>query len=241
MNKFSQLVGRSYHLFDYVGAPDAERVIVIMGSGAETAHETVDDLNRSGERIGLLKVRLYRPFSVKRFIEALPPTVRKIAVLDRTKEAGAAREPLYLDVVNGIQEGIKLGHGKLRVTPEIIGGRYGLSSKEFTPAMVKAVYDNLATAPKDHFTVGIQDDVGHTSLNYDSDFSIEPESVIRAMFYGLGADGTVGANKNSIKIIGENTEHYAQGYFVYDSKKSGAMTVSHLRFIPADPIELSDF
>src|SRR5437667_4425721 len=205
----------------------------MMGSGAETAQETVEYLNERGERVGLLKVRLYRPFSLKRFVEALPPTVRKIAVLDRTKEAGAAREPLYLDVVNAIQEGIELGHGKLGVAPRIIGGRYGLSSKEFTPAMAKAVYDNLAEAkPKDHFTIGIQDDVSHTSLDYDSDFSIEPENVVRAMFYGLGADGTVGANKNSIKIIGENTENYAQGYFVYDSKKSGAMTVSHLRFGP---------
>ncbi len=231
MDKFPQVVGRSYHLFDYVGAPDAERVIVMMGSGAETAHETVEHLNQSGERVGLLKVRLYRPFSVKRFIESLPSTVRKIAVLDRTKEAGAGGEPLYLDVVNGIQEGIKLGYGNLKVAPETIGGRYGLSSKEFTPAMVKAVYDNLAAAkPKDHFTVGIQDDVSHTSLDYDSDFSVEPENVVRAMFYGLGADGTVGANKNSIKIIGENTPYCAQGYFVYDSKKSGSMTVSHLRF-----------
>jgi pyruvate-ferredoxin/flavodoxin oxidoreductase len=239
MDKFSQVVGRSYHLFDYVGAPDAERVIVMMGSGAETAHETADFLNQTGEKVGLLKVRLYRPFSVKRFIEALPATVKKIAVLDRTKEAGAAREPLYLDVVNGIQEGIKLGHGTLKSAPEIIGGRYGLSSKEFTPAMVKAVYDNLAKPnTKDHFTVGIQDDVGRTSLDYDSDFSIEPDSVVRAMFYGLGADGTVGANKNSIKIIGENTENYGQGYFVYDSKKSGAMTVSHLRFGP-QPIRSS--
>ena len=247
MDKFSQVVGRSYHLFDYVGAPDAERVIVMMGSGAETAHETADylndHLNKPGEKVGLLKVRLYRPFSVQRFIEALPATVKKIAVLDRTKEAGAAREPLYLDVVNGIHEGIKLGYGTLKVAPEIIGGRYGLSSKEFTPAMVKAVYDNLAKPDpgskiKDHFTVGIQDDVGHTSLDYDSDFSIEPENVVRAMFYGLGADGTVGANKNSIKIIGENTANYGQGYFVYDSKKSGAMTVSHLRFGP-QPIRSS--
>ncbi len=241
MDKFSQVVGRSYHLFDYVGAPDAERVIVMMGSGAETAHETVDYLNQTGEKVGLLKVRLYRPFSVKRFIEALPATVKKIAVLDRTKEAGAAREPLYLDVVNGVQEGIKLGHGTLKVAPEIIGGRYGLSSKEFTPAMVKAVYDNLAKPSsqiKDHFTVGINDDVSHTSLDYDSNFSIEPENVVRAMFYGLGADGTVGANKNSIKIIGENTANYGQGYFVYDSKKSGAMTVSHLRFGP-QPIRSS--
>ena len=243
MDKFSQVVGRSYHLFDYVGAPDAERVIVMMGSGAETAHETVDYLNQRGEKVGLLKVRLYRPFSVKRFLEALPPTVRKIAVLDRSKETGAGREPLYLDVVNAIHEGIKLGYGTLKLAPETIGGRYGLSSKEFTPAMVKAVYDNLAAAKpglqiKDHFTVGIQDDVSHTSLDYDADFSIEPDNMVRAMFYGLGADGTVGANKNSIKIIGENTDNYAQGYFVYDSKKSGAMTVSHLRFGP-QPIRSS--
>jgi pyruvate-ferredoxin/flavodoxin oxidoreductase len=243
MDKFSQVVGRSYHLFDYVGAPDAERVIVMMGSGAETAHETVDYLNQRGEKVGLLKVRLYRPFSVKRFLDALPPTVRKIAVLDRSKETGAGREPLYLDVVNAIHEGIKLGYGTLKAAPETIGGRYGLSSKEFTPAMVKAVYDNLAAAKpglqiKDHFTVGIQDDVSHTSLDYDADFSIEPDNMVRAMFYGLGADGTVGANKNSIKIIGENTDNYAQGYFVYDSKKSGAMTVSHLRFGP-QPIRSS--
>jgi len=239
MQKFSKVVGRSYRLFDYMGAADAERVIVMMGSGAETAHETVEHLNHSGEKVGLLKVRLYRPFSVKHFIEALPSTVRNIAVLDRTKECGAAREPLYLDVVSAIQEGIGLGYGKLEVAPKIIGGRYGLSSKEFTPAMVKAVYDNLASAtPKDHFTIGIHDDVSHTSLDYDSEFSIEPENVVRAMFYGLGADGTVGANKNSIKIIGENTDNYAQGYFVYDSKKSGAMTVSHLRFGP-EPIRSS--
>ncbi|MGA3104072.1 MAG: pyruvate:ferredoxin (flavodoxin) oxidoreductase [Terriglobales bacterium] len=235
MDKFSALVGRSYHLFDYVGAPDAERVIVMMGSGAETAHETVDHLTKNGEKVGLLKVRLYRPFSVKRFMEALPASVRKIAVLDRTKEAGASREPLYLDVVNALQEGLKLGYGALKVAPETIGGRYGLSSKEFTPAMVKAVYDNLAKPSaqmKDHFTIGIHDDVSHTSLDYDADFSIEADDVVRAMFYGLGADGTVGANKNSIKIIGENTKNYGQGYFVYDSKKSGAMTVSHLRFGP---------
>ncbi len=239
MAKFSQVVGRSYHLFDYAGAPDAERVIVMMGSGADTAHETVDYLNRNGEKVGLLKVRLYRPFSVKSFLEALPATVRKIAVLDRTKEAGAGREPLYLDVVSALQEGIKLGYGKLKTAPETIGGRYGLSSKEFSATMVKAVYDNLAAAkPKDHFTIGIQDDVGHTSLNYDPNFSVEPDSVVRAMFYGLGADGTVGANKNSIKIIGENTDNYGQGYFVYDSKKSGAMTVSHLRFGP-QPIRSS--
>jgi pyruvate-ferredoxin/flavodoxin oxidoreductase len=239
MDKFSQVVGRSYHLFDYVGAPDAERVIVMMGSGAEAAHETVEYLNRQGEKVGLLKVRLYRPFSVRRFLEALPPSVRKIAVLDRTKEAGAGREPLCLDVVSALQEGIKLGYGTLKTAPEVIGGRYGLSSKEFSATMVKAVYDNLAAPkPKDHFTVGIRDDVGHTSLDYDADFSVEPDSVVRAMFYGLGADGTVGANKNSIKIIGENTDNYGQGYFVYDSKKSGAMTVSHLRFGP-QPIRSS--
>jgi pyruvate-ferredoxin/flavodoxin oxidoreductase len=239
MDKFSQVVGRSYHLFDYVGAPDADRVIVMMGSGADAAHETVDYLNSKGEKVGLLKVRLYRPFSVKSFLEALPATVRKIAVLDRTKESGAGREPLYLDVVSALQEGIKLGYGKLETAPETIGGRYGLSSKEFTASMVKAVYDNLAAPkPKDHFTVGIHDDVGHTSLDYDADFSVEPDSVVRAMFYGLGADGTVGANKNSIKIIGENTDNYGQGYFVYDSKKSGAMTVSHLRFGP-QPIRSS--
>ncbi len=233
MDKFAQVVGRSYHLFDYVGAPDAERVIVMMGSGAETAQETVEYLTKKGEKVGLLKVHLYRPFSVKHFLKALPATVRKIAVLDRTKEAGAGREPLCLDVISALQEGIRLRHGSLKTAPDTIGGRYGLSSKEFTPAMVKAVYDNLAAAvPKDHFTVGIQDDVSHTSLDYDPEFSIEPDNVVRAMFYGLGADGTVGANKNSIKIIGENTENYAQGYFVYDSKKSGAMTVSHLRFGP---------
>jgi pyruvate-ferredoxin/flavodoxin oxidoreductase len=233
MNKFREIVGREYHLFEYVGAPDAERVIVIMGSGAETTQETVEHLNARGEKVGLLKVRLYRPFSVKAFCEALPPSVRRIAVLDRTKEAGASREPLFLDVIDALQEGLRLGYGSLKTPPLVIGGRYGLSSKEFTPAMVKAVYDNLAEAnPKDHFTVGINDDVSHTSLNYNPEFSIEPESVVRALFYGLGADGTVGANKNSIKIIGENTQNYAQGYFVYDSKKSGAMTVSHLRFGP---------
>jgi pyruvate-ferredoxin/flavodoxin oxidoreductase len=253
MDKFAEIVGRKYHLFDYVGAPDAERVIVVMGSGAEIAHETVDYLNARGEKVGLLKVRLYRPFCVKSFLEALPPTVRQIAVLDRTKESGAIGEPLYLDVVGALNEGLRLGYGKhapLRsgqgraaeegVRPyTVVGGRYGLSSKEFTPAMVKAVYDNLKKpTPKDHFTVGINDDVTHTSLEYDATFSTEPDSVVRAMFYGLGADGTVGANKNSIKIIGENTDNYAQGYFVYDSKKSGAMTVSHLRFGP-QPIQSS--
>ena len=239
MDKFAGIVGRSYQLFDYVGDPDAERVIVMMGSGAEAAHETIDYLNARGEKLGLLKVRLYRPWSVKHLMEALPASVKQIAVLDRTKEAGGVGEPLYLDVVNAIQEGIQQGFGKLKTAPLIVGGRYGLSSKEFTPAMVKAVYDNLKLQePKQHFTVGIQDDVTHTSLDYDQNFSTEQDSVVRALFYGLGADGTVGANKNSIKIIGENTPNYAQGYFVYDSKKSGAMTVSHLRFGP-QPIRSS--
>ncbi len=231
MDKFREVVGRSYRLFDYAGDPNAERVIVIMGSGAETAEDTVNFLNAQGEKVGVLKVRLYRPFAAQRFLAALPATVKKIAVMDRTKESGAAGDPLYLDVVNAFYEGSKLG--LVKSIPTIVGGRYGLSSKEFTPAMVKGVYDNLVCeVPKEHFTIGIQDDVSHTSLDYDADFSIEPESVVRAMFYGLGADGTVGANKNSIKIIGENTDNYAQGYFVYDSKKSGAATVSHLRFGP---------
>ncbi len=239
MDKFAQVVGRSYHLFDYVGAPDAERVLVMMGSGAEAAHETVEHLVASGEKIGLLKVRLYRPFSAQHFLKALPSTVRAITVLDRTKEAGSAGDPLYLDVVNAIQEGIKNGWDRPAATPVVLGGRYGLSSKEFTPAMVKGVFDNAKSkTPKDHFVVGIVDDVEHRSLEYDPDFSVEPESVVRAQFYGLGADGTVGANKNSIKIIGENTANYAQGYFVYDSKKSGAVTVSHLRFGP-QPIHSS--
>ncbi|HKS73729.1 MAG TPA: pyruvate:ferredoxin (flavodoxin) oxidoreductase [Terriglobales bacterium] len=239
MDKFAQQVGRSYHLFDYIGAPDAERVLVIMGSGAEVAHETVDHLNAHGAKLGLLKVRLYRPFSIKHFLQALPSTVKKIAVLDRTKESGAIGEPLFLDVSNALLEGVKSGSSQWSQIPTVVGGRFGLSSKEFTPAMVKAVYDNLQLQqPKDHFTVGIHDDIGHTSLDYDKDFSTEPDSVVRALFYGLGADGTVGANKNSIKIIGENTDNYAQGYFVYDSKKSGAMTVSHLRFGP-QPIHSS--
>jgi pyruvate-ferredoxin/flavodoxin oxidoreductase len=231
MDRFGQLVGRKYRLFDYIGAPDAERVIVMMGSGAEAAEEAVEALNARGQKVGLLKVRLYRPFSVKSCCEALPVTVRSIAVLDRTKEAGAAGEPLHLDIVNALHGG--QGYGSVKIAPTVIGGRYGLSSKEFTPAMVQAVYDNLAkTEPKQHFTVGIHDDVNHSSLDYDPEFSTEPDDVVRAQFYGLGADGTVGANKNSIKIIGENTNNYGQGYFVYDSKKSGAMTVSHLRFGP---------
>ncbi len=237
MDKFHAIAGRAYHLFDYVGAADAERVIVMMGSGAETAHETVEHLTRRGEKVGVLKVRLYRPFSIQHFLAALPSSVKQITVLDRTKESGSAGDPLYLDVVNAIFEG--LNQHLIAAAPAVIAGRYGLSSKEFTPAMVKAVFDNLAArAPKNHFTIGINDDVSHTSLDYDRDFSVEPDSVVRAMFYGLGADGTVGANKNSIKIIGENTANFAQGYFVYDSKKSGAMTVSHLRF-GAEPIRSS--
>ncbi|MFO1475346.1 MAG: pyruvate:ferredoxin (flavodoxin) oxidoreductase [Verrucomicrobiota bacterium] len=236
MAKFAKVVGRTYELFQYVGAPDADRVIILMGSGCETAHETVDYLMKKGERVGVLKVRLYRPFDARRFIESLPGSVKSIAVLDRTKEPGATGEPLYQDVITAIAEGLMTGLGHLKMMPRIVGGRYGLSSKEFTPAMVKAVFDNLKQAePKNHFTVGINDDVSHTSLPVDAEFSTEPDSVIRALFYGLGADGTVGANKNSIKIIGEGTENFAQGYFVYDSKKSGSMTVSHLRFGP-EPI-----
>jgi pyruvate-ferredoxin/flavodoxin oxidoreductase len=229
MDRFAALVGRQYHLFDYFGAPDAERVIVIMGSGSETASETAKYLNNHGEKVGVLIVHLYRPFSVKHFIEALPPTVKHIAVLDRTKEPGATGEPLYLDIVTAINE----GQG---VKPSLIGGRYGLSSKEFTPAMVKAVFDELAKPePKNHFTVGIWDDVSHTSLEFDPDFDIEAPETVRCVFWGLGSDGTVGANKNSIKIIGEETDNWGQGYFVYDSKKSGTVTLSHLRFGP-DPI-----
>jgi pyruvate-ferredoxin/flavodoxin oxidoreductase len=233
MDDFAKQVGRAYKLFEYVGAPDAEHVIVLMGSGCEAAHETVEYLNAHGAKLGLVKVRLYRPFDGKRFVEALPRSVKTIAVLDRTKEPGASGEPLYQDCVAAILEGMVNRWGNLKWLPKVVGGRYGLSSKEFTPAMVKAVFDNLALEnPKTHFTVGIHDDVSHFSLPVDHNFSTEPDEVIRALFYGLGADGTVGANKNSIKIIGEGTDNYAQGYFVYDSKKSGSMTVSHLRFGP---------
>ncbi len=235
MDKFAGIVGRQYHLFDYYGAPDADRVIVIMGSGAEVAQEAIDYLNAKGQtgdsRVGLIKVRLYRPFSVEHFIAAIPATAKSIAVLDRSKEPGSAGEPLYQDVITALTE--SLMNGQINAIPRVIGGRYGLSSKEFTPAMVKAVYDELAKPqPKNHFTVGIIDDVGFTSLDVDPAFSTEPADVVRAMFYGLGADGTVGANKNSIKIIGEETPNFAQGYFVYDSKKSGSLTTSHLRFGP---------
>jgi pyruvate-ferredoxin/flavodoxin oxidoreductase len=226
MDRFARITGRGYHLFEYYGAPDAVRVIVLMGSAAEAVHETVDALNAAGEKVGVLKVRLYRPFDVTRFSDALPASVQKIAVLDRTKEPGAAGEPLYVDVLTALHE---TGRAGIKVA----GGRYGLSSKEFTPAMCKAVFDNLSQpAPKNHFTIGINDDVSGTSLSYDTGYSVESESVVRALFYGLGSDGTVGANKNSIKIIGESTDNYAQGYFVYDSKKSGSITISHLRFGP---------
>jgi pyruvate-ferredoxin/flavodoxin oxidoreductase len=230
MNRFAAVTGRHYHLFDYVGAPDAERVIVIMGSGAEAAEEALDALTKQGEKLGLLKVRLYRPLDANAFLAALPATVKSIAVLDRCKEPGAAGEPLYQDLVTILSENsATLPFGK----PTVIGGRYGLSSKEFTPAMVKGIYDELAKAtPKNHFTIGIDDDISHTSLTYDPSFSTEDPKTVRALFYGLGSDGTVGANKNSIKIIGTETPNYAQGYFVYDSKKSGSMTTSHLRFGP---------
>jgi pyruvate-ferredoxin/flavodoxin oxidoreductase len=230
MDRFAALTGRAYHLFDYYGAPDAERVLVMMGSGAEAAEEAVDLLNKQGEKLGLVKVRLYKPFDAKAFLAALPETVKSIAVLDRCKEPGAAGEPLYMDIMTVLAENAEQ---PFAVKPTVIGGRYGLSSKEFTPAMVKGVYDELAKPePKNHFTIGIDDDVTHTSLTYDPAFSTEDPKTVRALFYGLGSDGTVGANKNSIKIIGEQTPNYAQGYFVYDSKKSGSMTTSHLRFGP---------
>jgi len=231
MAKFERIVGRKYNLFDYVGAPDAEKVIIIMGSGAETAHETVEYLAGKGQKVGVLKVRLYRPFSTKHFIEALPKTVKKIAVLDRTKEPGSVGEPLYIDVRTAIGEAMGAGTCSFSRWPLVVGGRYGLGSKEFTPGMVKGVLDNLdAAEPKNRFSVGIEDDVTGQSISYDEDMDITDESVFSAMFYGLGSDGTVGANKNSIKIIGEQTDNYAQGYFVYDSRKAGAITTSHLRF-----------
>ena len=233
MDDFAAVVGRQYTLFQYVGSPTAERVIVMMGSGAEAAQEAVEYLNAKGANVGLIKVHLYRPFSIKHFVEALPATVKHIAVLDRTKEPGAPAEPLFLDVVMAINEALMDGTAPVKSMPRVVGGRYGLSSKEFTPAMVKAVFDELAKPkPKNHFTVGIVDDVTNNSLEYDSGFSTEGDDVFRGIFYGLGADGTVGANKNSIKIIGEDTDYSAQGYFVYDSKKSGSTTTSHLRFGP---------
>ena len=236
MKRFADLTGRKYGLFDYAGAPDADRLIVMMGSGCETVEETVTAMQASGEKVGLLKVRLYRPFAVDRFLAALPKNVKSIAVLDRTKEPGSAGEPLYQDVVTALAEADD-SFEEFAKRPRVIGGRYGLASKDFTPAMVKAVFDELRKdRPKNHFSIGIVDDVTFTSLPYDRAFSTEPANQVRAMFWGLGADGTVSANKNSIKIIGEDTPNYAQGYFVYDSKKSGAMTVSHLRF-GAQPIK----
>jgi pyruvate-ferredoxin/flavodoxin oxidoreductase len=235
MDRFAELTGRSYRLFDYAGHPEAERIIVLMGSGAETADETVEYLVNKGEKVGVIKVRLYRPFSVKHFINSLPKTVKAIAALDRTKEPGSSGEPLYLDVVNAVTESYNEGTLPLKSFPKITGGRYGLSSKEFTPSMVIGIFDELKKdIPKNHFTVGIIDDVTNTSLPFDPRFSMEPAETFRGKFYGLGADGTVGANKNSIKIIGEETDNYAQGYFVYDSKKSGSVTVSHLRFGPKE-------
>ncbi len=233
MDKFARIVGRQYHLFEYVGDPNAERIIIMMGSGAEAAEESVNFLNARGEKVGLIKIRLLRPFSVKHLINAIPQSVKSIAVLDRTKEPGAGGEPLYKDVVTAISESFSQGSISLKSYPKIIGGRYGLASKEFTPAMVKGIYDELKKdKPKNYFTVGINDDVTNSSIEYDPEFTTEDNSIKRSLFYGLGADGTVGANKNSIKIIGEETDNYAQGYFVYDSKKSGAVTVSHLRFGP---------
>jgi pyruvate-ferredoxin/flavodoxin oxidoreductase len=236
MDRLASLTGRQYRLFDYVGAPDAERVLVIMGSGADTCHETVEELLRKGEKVGVVKVRLYRPFDAKAFVKALPATVKSIAVLDRTKEPGAVGEPLYEDVRTAIGEAMHHGWTSFKNYPAVMGGRYGLGSKEFTPAMVKGVLDNLsAKSAKNHFSVGINDDVTQTSLEYDPKWNVDHGKRIECMFYGLGSDGTVGANKNSIKIIGDDTPNYAQGYFVYDSKKAGAITVSHLRFGP-DPI-----
>ena len=233
MDRFAKRTGRAYHLFDYYGAADAERLVMLMGSGIGAAEEAIDALGQAGEKVGLLKVRLFRPFAAEDFLEAIPQTVKAIAVLDRTKEPGALGEPLYQDVLTAYMEKHATRGGTI---PRVIGGRYGLSSKEFTPAMVKAVLEELRKSqPKNHFTVGIVDDVTHTSLKYDPEFSTEDPRTVRALFYGLGSDGTVGANKNSIKIIGKGTSNYAQGYFVYDSKKAGAVTVSHLRFGP-DPI-----
>jgi len=238
MDRFAARTGRKYRLFDYVGHAEAERVIVLMGSGAEAVEETVDWMMARGEKVGVLKVRLFRPFDGEALLRALPRTVREIAVLDRCKEPGALGEPLYLDVVTSIAEARAEGRLPFSSEPRVCGGRYGLSSKEFTPAMVMAVFENLSGLPKNHFTIGIVDDVTRRSLPYDDSFDLEPDDVVRAVFYGLGSDGTVGSNKNTIKIIGETTKNWAQGYFVYDSKKSGAVTVSHVRFGPR-PIKSS--
>jgi len=235
MDRFGKLAGREYHLFDYVGSPDADRVIVMMGSGVGAAQDAMGELMRRGQKVGVVKVRLYRPFDVAAFVAALPKSVRRIAVLDRTKEPGALGEPLYMDVVGALFEGWSSHQGNGAPLPQVIGGRYGLSSKEFTPAMAARVFDELAAQePKRHFTVGINDDVTHLSLKWDPEFTTEGEEVTRAVFFGLGSDGTVGASKNSVKIIGENTPLHAQGYFVYDSKKAGSVTVSHVRFSPRE-------
>jgi len=239
MARFAEVTGRAYRLFEYFGDPEAERVLVMMGSGVETARETAEWMNARGARVGIVAVRLYRPFSVEHLASALPKTTRSIVVLDRTKEPGAIGEPLYMDVVTALAEAHAAGTLGLPSFPRVIGGRYGLGSKEFTPAMVKAVYEELERpAPQNHFTIGIDDDVSHTSLAFDPSFDIEPPEVVRAMFFGLGSDGTVGANKNSIKIIADDPDVFAQAYFVYDSKKSGSQTTSHLRFGPK-PIRAS--
>ena len=239
MAKFADQTGRQYQLFDYFGAPDAERVIILMGSGADVTREVVDYMAASGDKVGVIQVHLFRPWSSAHLLDALPATTKAVAVLERTKEPGSAGEPLYLDVLSSLAEAMADGTLRMAGMPKIVGGRYGLSSKEFDPPMIKAVFEELAKdKPKNHFTVGIVDDVSFTSLDVDPSFDIEPDKVFRAMFYGLGADGTVGANKNSIKIIGEDPEFHAQGYFVYDSKKSGSQTVSHVRFGP-EPIRSS--
>jgi pyruvate-ferredoxin/flavodoxin oxidoreductase len=231
MDKFAKLTGRQYKLFDYVGAPDADRIIVIMGSGCDTVHETVEDLNSKGQKVGVLKVRLFRPFSVADFIKAIPATATKIAVLDRTKEPGSLGEPMYEDVRTAVGEAMQLKIAPFKSWPSIIGGRYGLGSAEFNPAMVKAIFDELnKSTPKNHFSIGITDDVTSNSIDFDPSYSLDGEGVHRAMFYGLGSDGTVGANHNSIRIIADKTDFNAQAYFSYDSKKAGAVTVSHLRF-----------
>ncbi len=231
MDKFAKLTGRQYNLFDYVGAPDADRVIVVMGSATDTVQELVEHLVGQGEKIGLLKIRLLLPFDTEAMAKALPKSLKKIAVLDRTKEPGSLGEPLYQTVRTAIGEAMSDGLVSFADYPKIVGGRYGLGSYEFTPGMVKAVFDNLAqNQPKNHFTIGIKDDVAGTSLDFDANYKIPSEKIYAAMFYGLGSDGTVGANKNSIKIIGETTDNYVQAYFVYDSKKAGSVTTSHLRF-----------
>ncbi|MHC1772473.1 MAG: pyruvate:ferredoxin (flavodoxin) oxidoreductase [Flexilinea sp.] len=236
MDKFAGIVGRSYHLFDYYGPKDADRVVIAMGSGIETLEETAKYLNTKGEKIGVVAVRLYRPFSAADFVKVLPSTVKKITVLDRTKEPGSAGEPLYLDVVTAISEALANGTAPFKSSPMIVGGRYGMGSKDFTPAMAAGVFEDMKKDhPMNHFAVGIEDDVLGKSIKYDPSFLLPEEKTVRCMFFGLGSDGTVGANKNSIKIIGIETDNYAQGYFEYDSKKSGSTTTSHLRFGP-DPI-----